>query len=75
MTLANTYPTQGTAEAALMSEGFELSPNSVDRDVWRKMSKVDDWYGGYAAWSLVVIEERHVHADYGGGSYFEPRFL
>lgn len=67
------YPSEEAAVAALESSGFKPSEHSPG--VWVKMSKVDDWYGGYASPALVRIKRHRVAPKWGKPDYFEWDFI
>lgn len=63
------FPSKAAAEANLKADGFEF-----DGKWWKKMSKVDDFYGGYPSLALCSIVHHKVHPEYEAPDFYEIRF-
>lgn len=75
MALPDFTQTAAQAESALMAEGFAPYVGASGRPLWSKLSRVDDFAGGYQRAALVEIEPQSIAPEYGGGQFYRLRFL
>ena len=66
------YPSETAAIEALKAEGYKPS---ATKGYWTKMSKVDDWHGGYDSPALVEIQHNRVDPQWNAPDYWTWRFL